>query len=278
MELTIAIVNYNSKNLVKQCIKNIVSLGIPFPYQIIIIDNNSQDGSAEYIEKFLLPYFDQLKLVRADRNLGFGRGYNYGLKKVQSRYFLLMNADIVIQGDSLIKLHRFIEEDSRRGIVGAKLTYPDLTIQRSFHRWPTLFTPLYRRTPLGKASFGMRELNRYDIANYDFAKPISVDWVVGACMLIRKTVWDRVNGFDDRFFLYYEDIDICRKVWQAGCEVWFYPYTQIIHYHKRLSAQKLWWISLLNKTTRIHLSSHIKYCRKWGTKRQRSSPTQPINT
>jgi GT2 family glycosyltransferase len=98
----------------------------------------------------------------------------------------------------------------------------------------------------------------------DATMPMPCDWVVGACMLIRKKVWDIVDGFDARYFLYYEDVDICRKVWRSGYQVWFYPNTHIIHYHKRLSAGKRWWLTLFDKTARIHIASHIKYFKKWG--------------
>ena len=264
MDLIIAIVNYNTKNLVKYCVKNIISLNLPLSYQIIIIDNNSSDGSADFIEKHLIPRNNNVKLIRTSKNIGFGKGYNYGLKGVHCRYVLLINSDIIIQNDSIQNLYRFMEENEQCAIAGPKLLYPDQSVQQTFHRWPKMLTPIYRRTFLGKFSFGLRELKRYDMKESDGSVPTSCDWVVGACMLIRKKIWDMVGGFDVRYFLYYEDIDICREVSARGYEVWYYPDTHIIHYHKRLSAGKKWWLTLFDKTARIHIASHIKYFRKWG--------------
>lgn len=263
MDLTIAIVNYNTKNLVKHCVKNIISLNLPLSCQIIIIDNNSSDGSADFIEKRLVLRYNNVKLIRTPKNIGFGKGYNYGLKGINSRYVLLMNADVIIQNDSIQNLYRFMEENEQRAIVGPKLLYPDQSVQQSFHRRPKMLTPLYRRTFLGKLSFGLRELKRYDMKDCDASRPLKCEWVVGACMLIRKKVWDIVGGFDARYFLYYEDIDLCREVSARGYEVWYYPDTRIIHYHKRLSAGKKWWLMLFDKTARVHIASHIKYFKKW---------------
>ena len=113
---------------------------------------------------------------------------------------------------------------------------------------------------------GRRELLRYDINDYDKRHPKKVDWLAGACFMIKKNVWTDIEGFDERYFMYCEDIDLCRKTWGAGYEVWYYPNVAMIHYHKRLSAQKKWWKSLFDKTTRVHIASHLKYIKKWKSR------------
>ncbi|HBH46746.1 MAG: hypothetical protein A2445_05145 [Candidatus Jacksonbacteria bacterium RIFOXYC2_FULL_44_29] len=264
MDLAISLLNYNTKNLVKQCVKNIVESPTNLKYEIIIADNHSTDGSVEFIKKKILPLYPQVKLAVSATNRGFGGGHNFALEKTTAPYILIINPDITVLGDSLTQLHNFLASDHSRGIVAPKLIYPDLTTQSSCHPWPKFLTPLYRRTFLGQTPWGKKELIRYDMQYFDYQTPRQVDWLVGACLLIKKEVWDKIGGFDQRFFLYYEDVDLCRKCASAGYQVWYYPEVKMIHYHKRLSAQKPWWTGIFDKSSRIHLQSHWKYFVKWG--------------
>lgn len=263
MDLSISVVNYNTKNLVKQFIKNCTARSAGISYEIIITDNGSKDGSVGFIEKEILPNYPHVRLI-AEKNRGFGAGHNRGVRESNGRFILIANPDLVMADDALIRLCRFLDENPKPGIVAPKLIYPDLSTQKSCHAWPSALTPLYRRTGLGKTRQGVRDLARYELREYDRQTPRRVDWVVGACMLIRRETWNAVNGFDERYFLYYEDVDICKKVGAEGYEVWYNPNAAMIHFHKRLSAQKKWWKFIFDKTARIHVASHIKYFRKWG--------------
>lgn len=262
MDLAISLLNYNTKNLVKQCVKNIVDSQPELEYKIIIVDNNSTDGSVDFIKKEIIPFSPRVKLIISKKNLGFGGGHNLALKNIQAKYILIINPDITVLENAVSKLFNFMEEDAIRGIVGPKLIYPDLSVQSSCHPWPKLLTPFYRRTPLGKTIWGTKELKRYDMLGYDHFNAKKVDWLVGACLMIRTDVWKKINGFDERYFLYYEDIDLCRQCWKADKEIWYYPEAKMIHYHKRLSAEKKWWAAIFDKSTRIHLKSHLKYFKK----------------
>lgn len=266
MDLSISIVNYNTKNLVKQCVKNIINSHISLDYEIIITDNNSSDGSSELFGKEILPHFPRVKLIKSKSNRGFGAGHNLSLQKSEAKYALIMNPDIVILNDAVSQLYNFMERETQCGIAGPKLIYPDLTVQPSCHPWPKFITPLYRRTLLSRTAWGFKKTKYYDMLDYDHKEAKKVDWLVGACLMIRKTVWDKIQGFDERYFLYCEDIDICRKCWNAEFEIWHVPKAKMIHYHKRLSAQKKWRRSIFNKSSRIHIQSHLKYFKKWGLK------------
>ena len=265
MDLSISVVNYNTKNLVKQFVKNCATQTAGLSYEIIITDNGSTDGSVDFIKKEILSRYPEVRLIQ-EKNRGFGAGLNRGLRESTGEFMLIANPDLVILDGALQELCRFLREDPKRGIVAPKLIYPDLTVQKSCSAWPSLLTPLYRRTGFGKTVPGKRDLARYELANYDKKSPQRVDWAVGACLLIRRETWDAVHGFDERYFLYCEDIDICKNAWSRGYEVWYNPRAKMIHFHKRLSAQKKWWQFIFNKTVRIHIASHIKYMRKWGGK------------
>lgn len=262
MDLSISVVNYNTKNLVKQFIKNCVKQVADLSYEIIIIDNGSTDGSADFIKKEILPNYPSVRMIQ-EKNRGFGAGHNRGVRESSGKFILIANPDLVIIDGALQELRRFLNEDSRRGIVAPKLIYPDLTVQKSCFAFPAIFTPLYRRTALGKTGRGIRYLARYELDGYDRQTPRRVDWAVGACLLIRRETWNAVRGFDERYFLYCEDIDICKTTWARGYEVWYNPLAKMIHFHKRMSAQKRWWQFIFNKTARIHIASHIKYIKKW---------------
>ena len=157
MDISISLVNTNTKNLVKQFVKNITALDIPLEYEIIIKDNESTDGSVEMIEKELLPQYPQVTLI-VSPNRGFGAGHNRGLQGSSAEYVLIVNPDIVMLEDCISALHRFMQEHPKCSIVAPKLVYPDQTTQPSCYAWPTFMTPLYRRTPLGKTIWGMKEI------------------------------------------------------------------------------------------------------------------------
>src|SRR3990167_4864645 len=263
MDVSISIVNYNTKNLIKQCVKNIVEIKPHPSYEIIIVDNNSHDGSVDFFEKELLPRYKEVHLIALKKNVGFGAGHDLALKNSTSSTFLIVNPDIVMLDHAIDELYTFLAQNNKRGIAAPKLLYADLTIQRSAHPWPTFFTPLYRRTGIGKTLWGKMKSGMYDMEKYDYVHPQKIAWAMGACLMIKRDVWDKVGGFDERYFMYYEDVDICRKAWTSGFEVWLQPKSIMIHYHKRHSAQKKWWASLFNKTARIHMNSHVHYFRKW---------------
>lgn len=269
MKLVISLLNYNTKNLVKQCVKNITSAALGVDYEIIIVDNASADGSVDLIKKEILPHYPQVTLKVSSTNRGFGGGHNFALADVESAMVLIINPDITILDNAIQTLLDFMAEHPRCGIIGPQLIYPDLTIQSSCHPWPKFSTPLYRRTALGNTGPGYRELARYDMLNFDHLTDRQVDWLVGACLMIRPDVWHKIGGFDERFFLYYEDVDLCRSVWKLGYEVWYCARARVIHYHKRLSAQKKWWLGIFNKSSRTHLKSHWRYFWKYVSEKNR---------
>src|SRR3972149_3394468 len=158
MDLSIVILNYKSKNLVKYCLKGITSQPLPGEHEIIVVDNNSQDG----VDKMLNENFPHVKFLTAPTNGGFAAGNNLGLRRARGRYVLMLNPDIVI------------------------LDNPDGTLQHSCYRFPNFLTPLYRRTFLGQWSIGQKSLTRYLMADDDHALNKEVDWLLGACLMVRR--------------------------------------------------------------------------------------------
>jgi len=262
MRLSIIILNYNTKNLLRLCLKNLLSLKFNFDHEIIVVDNNSIDGSTEMVKET----YPTIKLIESKMNIGHAAGNNLGIKQAQGEYILLLNTDIIIADiEDIIKVLDFMDQRPEINIVGPKLLNGNGTIQNSCYRRYKFFTPIYRRTPLGELKFARKDLQRHLMWDFDHHETKEVEWILGACMFIRKNFLDKFGYFDKDFFLYFADYELCDRVWQNGFKVYYFADTNIIHYHKRESAQGAIWGgfgSFFNYTTRIHLKDWLKYLTK----------------
>lgn len=259
MDVSIVIVNYNQKNLLKECLKGILLVKPKLNYEIIVVDNNSTDGSQEIIKNYESK-IENFKYIFNKKNLGFASGCNAGIKIAQGKYILILNPDIVVLENSIEEIYKFMEENQDVGIAGPKLLNPDHSIQPSCYRYPTLLIPILRRTFLGKFKWAKKKMDQYLMADFDHLKKKEVDWLLGACLMIRKKMLDEIGLFDERFFLYFEDVDLCRRAKAVGWKVYYYPSSEMVHYYQRASASQQ---SIFSKITWIHILSAIKYFLKW---------------
>jgi len=234
MQLSIIILNYKTKNLLKQCLKNIVNLNLPVQYEIIVVDNNSQDGCEEMMRK----NFPIFKFIQAGENRGMGAGNNVGIHIAQGKNVLILNPDVALLEGSIENLIDFIESDARIGCVAPKLLYPNKNYQQSRYRFPKfLFLPILIRTGLGR--FGKKILDEYFMRTFSIDEAHKIDWARGSALLFRKDILDKIGGFDEGFFMYMEDVDWCRRFWENGFKVVYYPEAQMLHYHGKGSGKKL---------------------------------------
>ena len=262
MQLSIIILNHEQKGLVKNCLKNILSLNLELEYEIIVVDNNSKDNCLEMVSK----EFPNVKAVESRKNLGYAAGNNLGIKKAKGKYVLIFNPDITVLPGSIEEMHQFMESNQDCAICGPKLLNPDKSIQISCCRFPKWYTPILRRTFLGKLEFAKKELNRYLMLDCQRNETKEVDWLIGACVMVSKSAIEKVGLMDERYFLYFEDIDWCRRFCRVGYKVYYFPQVKMIHFHQRLSAQKSNLKAFLDKPTWIHINSAIKYFWKWRKK------------
>lgn len=265
MDLSIIILNYNSKNFLLPCIKGIVQYATELDYEIILVDNASTDNSIAYINQKLLPRFPQARLVRAKENRGYAAGNNLGIEAAKGKYIIIMNPDIVIWDNALSRMVEFMENHPRVGLASPRLLSPDGSLQYFCYRFPSPQVLFYRRTPLARFNFAREKINDYIMADWDHSESKSVDWVQGSCVIVRREAIDKVGLMDERFFLYLEDTDWCRRFWQKNWEVWYLSNIEIVHYHNRASASEKFYQSLFNKMSWVHLASTWKYFSKWGT-------------
>ncbi len=268
MDLSIIILNYRSKKLTFECLASIFEADFSFEkkrlkYEVIVIDNNSGDNIGEE----LASKYPEVIFIQNNRNIGMGAGNNVGIRIAKGNYIVIMNPDTVVFKDTFIRLYQFMEENPEVGVVGPKQYNPDMTVQDSCYRWYGLLTPLYRRTPLGKLKIAKKDLDRFLMKDFDHNSPKEVDWLLGSFLFCRRKALKEVGFFDDRFFLYFEDTDLCRRFWQAGWKVVYYPEAKIIHNHQRQSAKQVWYKFFLNKASREHVISWLKYLKKWGLRK-----------
>jgi GT2 family glycosyltransferase len=262
MDISIIIVNYKSKGLTLSCLKSIKEADWGgLSHEIIVVDNNSH----EYLGDILSWQYPDVSYIQAGSNLGMGGGNNLGIAKAKGKYIVVMNPDTLAISNVFKKLFDYMEANQAVGVVGPKQFNPDKSVQDSCFRWHSLLTPLYRRTFLG-SMFGQKDLKHFLMTDFDKKTIREVDWLLGSFLFMRSSALRQVGGFDDRFFLYFEDTDLCRRFHKAGYKVVFNPEASIIHNHNRASAKTPWYKFFTNKTTRTHVVSWIKYLLKWNFK------------
>lgn len=258
MKLSIIILNYNTRGLLRQCLKAIRANPPDFSYELIVVDNDSRDGSVAMV----LQEFPDARTLKLSENLGYAGGNNRGLEVAEGEYLAILNPDVLVLPNAFSKLVNFLDANSDVGMVGPKLLNPDRTVQYSCYRFPTLLTPVFRRTVLGLFPVAKKHTREYLMADWNHDTTQDVDWLLGGALVIRRDAYEKVGLLDERFFLYFDDVDYARRMHAAGFRVVYLHEAEMIHFHQRESAGSL--ASLIaKKTTRIHVASAIKYFLKW---------------
>jgi GT2 family glycosyltransferase len=255
MDLSIIIVTYNSRAPVERCIASIETHEPRCSYEIIVVDNASSDGTVEAVSA----RFPRARVVANGENLGYSRGVNQGIRLSSGRAILILNPDIMVRDGSIDRLMAFMDAHPDAGIVGSKLVYPDGRIQPSCRSFYTIRALVLRRTFLGRLFPHAKSLRDHLLLDYDHETPRAVDWIIGACMLVRREALEKVGAMDERFFLYFEDIDWCNRMKRHGWSVYYDPSSVMTHTYERSSAK-----SVLRKPFLLHLLSLMRYYEKWN--------------
>ena len=261
MKLSIVILNYRNAGLVKQCLRGLVDAHIKLEHEVIVVDNASQDNCLQIVAQ----HFPAVQRIALSENRGYAAGNNAGLKVARGEYVLILNPDTAVFPGSLERLVEFMDAAPQVGLAGPKLINPDGSLQYSSYRFPSFFLPLFRRTPLGKFGPMQRWPKYYQMLEWDHAHNAPVDWLLGACLIARRSALKQVGLLDERYFLYVEDTDWARRFWKMEFEVWYVAEVEIVHYHERLSAQARFG-AFWKRITWIHIASWLKYFLKWGFK------------
>jgi GT2 family glycosyltransferase len=275
MDVSIVIVNYKTCGMVKQGLKSLRAARLRLDYEVFVVDNGSNDGLPALVRE----RFPEVRLIALNKNIGFAAGNNLAIRKAKGKYVFILNPDAMINPGSIEAMCSYMELHPDIGVLGPKLVRPDGGRQESAHRFPTPWIPIYRRTPLGRLPQARQALDRYVMRGEVADAPMEVDWMEGAALFVRRAAIEQVGMFDERFFVYFEDADWCRRFWLQGWKVVYYPLSEIIHYHRRESADALWFIApFTNKVSRIHIKSAIRYFTKWKGEPLPSHDPAPAET
>ena len=255
VRLGIVIIHYNTPEDLGRCLASLGEHPPSCAHEVVVVDNASTEPGLDELQA----RFPTVRWLRNADNRGYSRGCNQGLATVAADYHLILNPDIVVMPGALDTLLDFADQRPRAGIVGPQLLNLDGTVQESCRRFYTLRALLLRRTPLGKLFPRSRTVSLHLMHDFDHASERAVDWVLGGCMLVRREALDRCGAMDERFFLYFEDVDWCYRMWQCGFEVVYCPDARFVHRHRRASAK-----GIRSRSFWLHLGSLISFYEKWS--------------
>ena len=229
IKLSIIIVNYNTYHLTKQTIESIINKPISFAYEIILVDNASSDGSIQELKEDFKSREDFIHIIENTANLGFGKANNIGMEQSSGTYILLLNSDTLVVEDCLENCMDYIGQNENIGALGCKVVLGDGSLDHACKRgFPTPKASLYYFLKLDKKN--PKKYGLYDALHLGEDEIGEVDALMGAFMLMPRKVLDEVGLFDEDYFMYGEDIDLCYRIKAAGYKVLYYPEARIIHY------------------------------------------------
>ena len=225
--LDIIIVNFNSTDSLLGCLGSIYDFIAPTQVKVFVQDNGSDDDVDRIIADF-----PEVRLSKNKCNMGFARAVNVALKKCYAPYAVILNPDTLVTDGFFQSCLQYLEDKPEVGLLGPKILNPDGTVQGSARSFPTLLTPFFGRTSLLTKWFPNNRITRQNLltSTSDGITPMEVDWVSGACMMVRKAAIDDIGPLDERFFLYWEDADWCKRMWVSGWKVVYYPRAAVMHY------------------------------------------------
>lgn len=227
MKLSIIILTYNSEKLIGPCLDSIYETIRDIDFEIIVIDNNSHDQTVEFLRR----YYPGIKLTVNKENIGFARGVNQGIKKAKGKFLLLLNPDMRVFENTINRSLDYLEKNKDVGILGCQLLYPDMRLQASFGNFPSLFTEFLQATFLYKFLPWGRFIPLNFLSRRRFEKIHQVDWLGGGFMMLRREVFKKIGLFDENFFMYLEDVDLCYRTKKVGFKIIYFPQVQVVHHH-----------------------------------------------
>lgn len=262
MLLTVAINSFKNPEMLKLCLQSVrkALVFVQGDVEILVADGETQEDT----KMMMCEEFPEVRFFPEAKNIGFGGLVNRCLQEAKGEYIFLLNYDISLGEKTIQDLLHFLQSHPDIGIIGPELRNFDGTAQISAFRFYRPMTIVYRRTPFGCTRWGKKHLAWFVYKDKDLKEIQEADWIMGSALMISREAYEKVGGMDRRFFMYMEDVDWCRRFWEKGYKVVYYPKTYAYHYHGKVSARGGFLASLLlNKFTWIHISSALKYFWKY---------------
>lgn len=250
MDVSIILVSYNTKDLTRDCINSIYEKTVGLNYDIYVVDNNSQDGSQEMIAQ----EFPNIHLIKNQDNNGFGAANNVAIKHSNAKYIFCLNTDTLLVNNAIKILFDYMEANVNVGACGGQIYKKDMTLNYSVGNYPTISRIFFQFLGLNRIlkKYWINKLTPAKIVDYKV--PTEVDYIIGADLMLRKSVLDKIGLYDEKFFLYGEESDLCYRIKNDGNKVIFLPDAQIIHLQGQSSKN--------TNTTLILYSSLIYWYKK----------------
>ncbi len=233
-KLSIIIVSYKVKDYILSCLSSIFENRTDWLLEVILVDNNSKDNTVDMIKDD----FKNVIIIENDRNLGFAAANNQGLKKTTGEYILFLNPDTKVLPETLNKSIAFLEDNPEVGAVGCRILNPDGTVQYSCKSYPGFWNYFCESTFLYKIFPKNHWTGKFYMTNFNYAEVKEVDVVSGAFLMASRKLIKEIGGWDERFFIYSEETDLCYRIKKAGKKIFFIPQVQIIHYGGRSTSQR----------------------------------------
>lgn len=266
--LSIVINHYRTPNILKMCLDAIKEKIRTIEHEIIVTDSMTEETTVNMLQH----HYPEVRFIGNPHNIGFSKSVNPAFKKARGEFIFSINADIIVKDEkSISDMMAYFDRHPDIGVLGPKLLNIDGSVQQSFFRWYTPLAVLARRTAFGKTAAGKKRLDAfiYKDARRNPHEPFAVDWLMGSAFLMKKDRLEKAGGqFDDRFFMYFEDVDLCRRFKEAGFKAVYFPQAEVMHYHIRASHKKGGFQDVFtNWLTRVHIASYAKFLWKWRVER-----------
>lgn len=255
VDLSIIIISWKMRKMLHALLSSIQRHTTDLSYEVIVVDNHSQDGTAEMIRS----EFPEATLIQNPVNKGVAPARNQGLRCAHGRYLLILDADMVLVENAFKEMVAFMDRTPDAGICGCKLISPDHTVQPSARRYPTPLAFLLRRLVFLPLVRNSTILNYHEMAEWDRSDTRDVDYVIGACQMIRREALEQVGYLDERIFYGPEDIDYCLRMYRSGWKVYYFPHVQIVHYEQRITKKKVF-----SRISLLHLRGIVHLFKKYG--------------
>lgn len=248
--VTGCIVTYNNISTINDTLKSLFEFTADIDFKLYIVDNGSSDGTVEFIKK----NYPQAEIIVAEKNLGFGAGHNKVISMINSKYHVVINPDIVFVENTVKKMTDYLEKHDEIGLLSPKICFPNGNSQILGKRNPKLKYLVASRL---RGDSPGKLLREYAMLDENLDEPVEIENATGCFMIFRTSVLKKINGFDERYFMYFEDSDITREINKISKAV-YYPDAVINHVWGRESKRNL-------KLMLIHIQSMLKYFVKWKT-------------
>jgi len=234
MQLSVIIVNWNVKDLLRKNLQSIFKLTQGLEFEVIVADNASKDGSAQMVAQ----EFPQVNLIVSNQNLGFAKANNLGLEQTQGKYVLFMNPDMELKENSFKILFDWLEANPKIDLGTCQLVYPDGSRQNNIKNNPGLCDQVLILLKLHHL-IQPKCLKKYLAKDFDYTKEQQVKQIMGAFVLVKNSVIQDLNGWDEAYYLWWEDLDLCKRAQNKGYQIWYTPRTKVIHYEAKSFEQEV---------------------------------------